>query len=259
MFIGVDLGTSAVKLLLMAADGKVLKTVSKEYALSFPHPGWSEQNPEDWYTQSIAGIKELLEGYNAADVKGIGVGGQMHGLVTLDENDAVIRPAILWNDGRTVEETDYLNNVIGKKVLSDNTGNIAFAGFTAPKILWMKKNEPDNFARIKKMMLPKDYLVYRLSGAFSTDYSDASGMLLLDVQNKCWSKKMLEVCGVDESMLPKLYDSYEVVGELYDDVKAELGMSGSVKLVAGAGCNTWSKWNYNCCCSWYWYSWCWQV
>ncbi len=237
MFIGVDLGTSAVKLLLMAADGKVLKTVSKEYALSFPHPGWSEQNPEDWYTQSIAGIKELLEGYNATDVKGIGVGGQMHGLVTLDENDAVIRPAILWNDGRTVEETDYLNNVIGKKVLSDNTGNIAFAGFTAPKILWMKKNEPDNFARIKKMMLPKDYLVYRLSGAFSTDYSDASGMLLLDVQNKCWSKKMLEVCGVDESMLPKLYDSYEVVGELYDDVKAELGMSGSVKLVAGAGDN----------------------
>ena len=237
MFIGVDLGTSAVKLLLMAADGKVLKTVSKEYALSFPHPGWSEQNPEDWYTQSIAGIKELLEGYNAADEKGIGVGGQMHGLVTLDENDAVIRPAILWNDGRTVEETDYLNNVIGKKVLSDNTGNIAFAGFTAPKILWMKKNEPDNFAKIKKMMLPKDYLVYRLSGAFSTDYSDASGMLLLDVQNKCWSKKMLEVCGVDESMLPKLYDSYEVVGELYDDVKAELGMSGSVKLVAGAGDN----------------------
>lgn len=237
MFIGVDLGTSAVKLLLMAADGKVLKTVSKEYALSFPHPGWSEQNPEDWYTQSIAGIKELLEGYNAADVKGIGVGGQMHGLVTLDENDAVIRPAILWNDGRTVEETDYLNNVIGKKVLSDNTGNIAFAGFTAPKILWMKKNEPDNFAKIKKMMLPKDYLVYRLSGAFSTDYSDASGMLLLDVQNKCWSKKMLEVCGIDESMLPKLYDSYEVVGELYDDVKAELGMSGSVKLVAGAGDN----------------------
>lgn len=237
MFIGVDLGTSAVKLLLMAADGKILKTVSKEYPLSFPKPGWSEQDPANWYTQSIAGIKELLEGYNPDDVKGIGVGGQMHGLVTLDENDNVIRPAILWNDGRTVEETDYLNDVIGKKVLSDNTGNIAFAGFTAPKILWMKKNEPELFAKIKKIMLPKDYLVYKLSGAFSTDYSDASGMLLLDVQNKCWSKKMLEVCGVDESMLPKLYDSYEVVGELYDEVKAELGIHGTVKLVAGAGDN----------------------
>lgn len=237
MYIGVDLGTSAVKLLLMAADGKIIKTVSKEYPLSFPKPGWSEQNPEDWYTQSIAGIKDLLVGLNPDDVKGIGVGGQMHGLVTLDENDNVIRPAILWNDGRTVEETDYLNEVIGKKTLSDNTGNIAFAGFTAPKILWMKKNEPDNFAKIKKIMLPKDYLVYKLSGAFSTDYSDASGMLLLDVKNKCWSKKMLEVCGVDEAMLPKLYDSFEVVGELNDTAKSELGMTGTVKLVAGAGDN----------------------
>ncbi|MDD6328803.1 MAG: xylulokinase, partial [Lachnospiraceae bacterium] len=213
------------------------KTVSKEYPLSFPKPGWSEQNPEDWYTQSIAGIKDLLEGLNPDDVKGIGVGGQMHGLVTLDENDNVIRPAILWNDGRTVEETEYLNEVIGKKTLSDYTGNIAFACFTAPKILWMKKNEPDNFAKIKKIMLPKDYLVYKLSGAFSTDYSDASGMLLLDVKNKCWSKEMLEICGVDEAMLPKLYDSFEVVGELNDASKAELGMSGTVKLVAGAGDN----------------------
>ena len=237
MFIGVDLGTSAVKLLLMAADGKIIKTVSKEYPLSFPKPGWSEQNPEDWYTQSIAGIKDLLEGLNPDDVKGIGVGGQMHGLVTLDENDNVIRPAILWNDGRTVEETEYLNEVIGKKTLSDYTGNIAFAGFTAPKILWMKKNEPDNFAKIKKIMLPKDYLVYRLSGAFSTDFSDASGMLLLDVKNKCWSKEMLEICGVDEAMLPKLYDRFEVVGELNDASKTELGMSGTVKLVAGAGDN----------------------
>lgn len=237
MFIGVDLGTSAVKLLLMAADGKILKTVSKEYPLSFPKPGWSEQDPANWYTQTIAGIKDLLVGLNPDDVKGIGVGGQMHGLVTLDENDEVIRPAILWNDGRTVEETEYLNEVIGKKTLSDNTGNIAFAGFTAPKILWMKKNEPELFAKIKKIMLPKDYLVYKLSGAFSTDYSDASGMLLLDVKNKCWSKKMLEICGVEESMLPKLYDSFEVVGELNDAAKAELGMSGTVKLVAGAGDN----------------------
>ena len=120
----------------------------------------------------------------------------MHGLVILDENDNVIRPAILWNDGRTAKQTDYLNTVIGKEKLSEYTANIAFAGFTAPKILWVKENEPDNFAKICKIMLPKDYLAYRLSGAFVSDYSDASGMLLMDVKNKCWSKEMAEICGI---------------------------------------------------------------
>ena len=122
----------------------------------------------------------------------------------------MIRPAILWNDGRTQKETDYLNNEIGKEKLSKLTGNIAFAGFTAPKILWLKANEPQNFAKIKKIMLPKDYIAYRLTGEFSTDYSDASGMLLLDVKNKCWSKEMLEICGVKEEWMPKLYESYDI-------------------------------------------------
>ena len=237
MYIGVDLGTSAVKLIITDDNGKIQKTVSKEYGLSFPHPGWSEQSPEDWYTQSIAGIKELLEGYDNPVVDGIGVGGQMHGLVVLDENDEVIRPAILWNDGRTTAEVDYLNNEIGKSFLSDHTGNIAFAGFTAPKILWMKKNEPELFAKIKKIMLPKDYLVYRMAGANSTDYSDASGMLLLDVKNKCWSKEMIDICGITEEMLPKLYESYDVVGEMKPEVMAELGLSKAPKFVAGAGDN----------------------
>ena len=175
-FIGVDLGTSAVKLLLMEESGKICNIVSKEYPLFFPHPGWSEQNPEDWYTQSMAGMKELTEGIDRSQVAGISFGGQMHGLVTLDDQDQVIRPAILWNDGRTSEETDYLNNVIGKDKLSQYTANIAFAGFTAPKILWMKKNEPEKFAKVVKIMLPKDYLAYRLSGSFCTDGSDASGV-----------------------------------------------------------------------------------
>ena len=170
-FIGVDLGTSAVKLLLMEESGKICNIVSKEYPLFFPHPGWSEQNPEDWYTQSMAGMKELTEGIDRSQVAGISFGGQMHGLVTLDDQDQVIRPAILWNDGRTSEETDYLNNVIGKDKLSQYTANIAFAGFTAPKILWMKKNEPEKFAKVVKIMLPKDYLAYRLSGSFCTDVS----------------------------------------------------------------------------------------
>ena len=193
LYIGVDLGTSAVKLLLMDESGKVLNIVSKEYPISFPKPGWSEQNPCDWWEQTVAGLIELTKDFDRSAVAGISFGGQMHGLVVLDENDNVIRPAILWNDGRTQKETDYLNNVIGKEKLSELTGNIAFAGFTAPKILWLKANEPENFARIKKLMLPKDYIAYRMTGVFSTDYSDASGMLLLDVKNKCWSKENLVV------------------------------------------------------------------
>ena len=165
-YIGIDLGTSAVKLLLMEESGKICNIVSKEYPLFFPHPGWSEQNPEDWFTQSVEGMKELTEGIDRSQVAGIGFGGQMHGLVTLDENDNVIRPAILWNDGRSQKETEYLNNEIGKDKLSQYTANIAFAGFTAPKILWMQKNEPEKFAQIAKIMLPKDYLAYRLSGSF---------------------------------------------------------------------------------------------
>ena len=236
-FIGVDLGTSAVKLLLMEESGKIYNIVSKEYPLFFPHPGWSEQNPEDWYTRSMAGMKELTEGIDRSLVAGISFGGQMHGLVTLDAQDQVIRPAILWNDGRTSEETDYLNNVIGKDKLSQYTANIAFAGFTAPKLLWMKKNEPEKFAKIVKIMLPKDYLAYRLSGSFCTDVSDASGMLLLDVKNRCWSKEMLEICGVREEQLPKVYESWEVVGTLKPEVAKELGFPENVKVIAGAGDN----------------------
>ncbi len=237
LYIGVDLGTSAVKLLLMDENGKIHKIVSKEYPLYFPHPGWSEQNPGDWYDQSLAGMKELTADCDKSRIAGISFGGQMHGLVVLDREDAVIRPAILWNDGRTAAETDYLNEVVGKEKLSAYTANIAFAGFTAPKLLWMKKNEPEHFAKIERIMLPKDYLAYRLSGVHCTDYSDASGMLLLDVKNRCWSKEMLEICGISESQLPKLFESYEVVGTLKDALAAELGFPKGVKIIAGAGDN----------------------
>ena len=237
LFIGVDVGTSAVKLLLMDEAGKIHNIVSKEYPLFFPHPGWSEQNPSDWFNASLEGIKELTADCDKSEVAGISFGGQMHGLVTLDKDDNVIRPAILWNDGRTGKETEYLNTVIGKDKLSAYTANIAFAGFTAPKILWMKANEPENFARIAKIMLPKDYLAYKLSGAFCTDYSDASGMLLMDVEHKCWSKEMMDICGVTGAQLPKLYESYDVVGTLKPEIAAELGLSQNVKVIAGAGDN----------------------
>jgi len=236
-YIGVDLGTSAVKLLLMEESGEICNIVSKEYSLYFPHPGWSEQKPEDWLEKSLEGIKELTAGVDKAKVVGIGIGGQMHGLVTLDAEDKVIRPAILWNDGRTGEETDYLNQVIGKARLSQFTANIAFAGFTAPKLLWMKKHEPDNFQKADKIMLPKDYLVYSLTGSFATDVSDASGMLLLDVKNRCWSSEMLEICGIREEQLPRVHESWEVVGTLKPEIAQELGLSAQVKVVAGAGDN----------------------
>lgn len=237
LYIGIDLGTSAVKLLLMDGNGEIKKIVSKEYPLFFPNPGWSEQNPEDWFEQSMNGLKELTAECDKSQIAGISFGGQMHGLVVLDEEDNVIRPAILWNDGRTGEETEYLNTVVGKETLSKYTANIAFAGFTAPKILWMKRHEPERFQKIKKIMLPKDYLVYRLCGTFCTDVSDASGMLLMDVKNKCWSKEMLEICSITEEQLPKLYESYEVVGSLKKNIAEELEMTEEVKVIAGAGDN----------------------
>ena len=236
-FIGVDLGTSAVKLLLMEESGKICGSVSREYPLYFPQPGWSEQKPEDWWDAVCDGMKELLAGIDGKEVGGISFGGQMHGLVILDENDEVIRPAILWNDGRTQKQVDYLNNEIGKDKLSEYTANIAFAGFTAPKILWVKENEPENFARIRKIMLPTDYIAYKLSGTDCCDYSDASGMLLLDVKNRCWSKEMLKICSVKEEQMPELFESYEVVGTLKPELAEEFGMSTDCKIVAGAGDN----------------------
>ena len=235
-YIGVDLGTSALKLVMMDSKGELVKSVSKEYPLYFPHSGWSEQNPTDWFLAVKEGLKEISEGA-AEKIAGISFGGQMHGLVILDKDDNVLRPAILWNDNRSTKETDYLNNVIGKEKLSELTANIAFAGFTAPKILWVKNNELEIFEKISKIMLPKDYISYMLSGSFCTDYSDASGMLLLDVKNKKWSQEMIKICSISEDMLPKLYESYEVVGDIKPELAKELGLNDDIKIIAGAGDN----------------------
>lgn len=237
LYIGIDLGTSAVKLVLMEGSGSIRKIVSKEYPLYFPHPGWSEQNPEDWWNAVQEGIRELICDQEKDQIAGISFGGQMHGLVALDQDDQIIRPAILWNDGRTVQETEYLNTKIGKEKLSQYTANIAFAGFTAPKLLWMKKQEPENFGKICKIMLPKDYIAYQLTGVYCTDYSDASGMLLLDVKNRCWSAEMMEICGIRREQLPDLYESYEKVGEVKLELCEKLGLPAHVVVAAGAGDN----------------------
>lgn len=230
-YIGIDLGTSSCKGILCDRDGNILKIASRDYPVSYPHDGWTEQSPERWLSAAEEILKELSES-KENEIFGLSFGGQMHGLVVLDENDDVIRPCILWNDGRTAKETEYLNTVIGKEKLTELTGNIAFAGFTAPKILWIRENEPENFKKIRKIMLPKDYLAYKLTGVFSSDYSDASGMLLLDVKNKCWSREMCDICHISEDMLPKLYESYEVTGK----VLPEYGLPNCI-VTAGAGDN----------------------
>ncbi|MBE5961532.1 MAG: xylulokinase [Lachnospiraceae bacterium] len=236
-YIGVDLGTSSVKLVLMEESGEIKNIVSKEYPLYFPNPGWSEQKPEDWFSQFVEGIRELLEGFDTSKVDGISFGGQMHGLVLLDENDQVLRPAILWNDGRTAKECDYLNHVIGREKISFYTANMALTGFTAPKILWVKEHEPEIFKKIAKIMLPKDYLAYKISGTFCTDVSDASGMLLFDVKNRCWSEEMIEIVGIKREQLATVYESYEVVGTLTKKAADLLNLPQSVKVIAGAGDN----------------------
>ena len=237
LYIGIDLGTSSLKLLLMDAAGRIEKEVTRAYPLEFPRPGWSQQAPADWWEAVQSGLPELIAGVDTSRIAGIGVAGQMHGLVILDEDDRVIRPAILWNDGRTAREVDYLNNVVGRQRLSALTANIAFAGFTAPKLLWLRENEPEHFARIRKIMLPKDYVNYMLTGVHACDYSDASGMLLLDVEHRCWSEEMLALCGVSAAQMPRLFESYEVIGTLKSGVARMLGLPEGVRVVAGAGDN----------------------
>ena len=237
LYIGIDLGTSAAKLLLMDAKGQVLIVVSREYPLEFPQPGWSQQDPEDWRRAVLEGIPELLRGFDASFVAGIGCGGQMHGLVILDAEDRVIRPAILWNDGRTEKQVEYLNETIGREQLSRWTANIAFAGFTAPKLLWVRENEPEYFEKIAKIMLPKDYINYILTGVHACDYSDASGMLLLDVEKKSWSREMLDLCGLREEQMPRLVESYDCIGTVKPEMAKLLGISPHVKVAGGAGDN----------------------
>lgn len=236
-FIGIDLGTSSVKSILIDEENKVIKSVTKDYPISYPKEGYAEQNPQDWWEKTLESIKELTLDIDINLLKSIGIAGQMHGLVALDKNGEVIRPAILWNDTRTKAETNYLNQNIGKDTLSQLTGNIAYAGFTLPKIMWMEENELENYQKISKILLPKDYIVYKLTNKYSSDYSDASGMLLLDVENKQWSEKMCQIGHVKKEWLPNLYESYEIVGSLTEDIKKIFGIKNEVNVIAGAGDN----------------------
>ena len=235
MFIGIDLGTSSLKASAVLHNGEIVAACSESYELLTPQEGWCEQNPADWASAMFLSIKKLGEKVNLSKVQGISFSGQMHGLVCLDENNKVIRPAILWNDQRTALETDYLNESVGLSKLVQWTGNRAVTGFTAPKVLWMKNNEPENFAKIRKIMLPKDYLAFLLSGVFATDVSDASGTLFFDVKNRCWSKPMLELLSIQESMLPTVYESSQAIGSVALEVAQTTGLSITAKVVIGGG------------------------
>ena len=228
--IGIDIGTSAVKVIAVDQAGHVLETISEEYPIYMEANGHSEQDPADWWDKTAQALKSLATAY---EVAALGFSGQMHGLVALDENDNVLHRAILWNDSRTTAECDALNS--HKDVLLQNTANVALTGFTAPKILWLKNNKPEIFAKIKKIMLPKDYIAYKLTGVFATDYSDASGMLLMDVKNKCWSVTMLDMIGITEAQLPKLYNAYDVIGNVSAQAAAETGLSTTTQVIIGGG------------------------
>lgn len=236
-FLGIDLGTSGVKILATNEKNEIVGDVSKEYPVSFPQDKWAEQDPKDWWTGTKEAIIELVNTYEIPKdgIKGISFSGQMHGLVVLDKNNEVLMPAILWCDNRTEVECDEITRFFGSEKLSEYTGNKALTGFTAPKILWVKKNRPEVFGQIEHIMLPKDYVNFCLTGDYATDVSDASGMLLLDVKKRHWSQEMIEYLGITEKMLPNLYESFEVTGTVSDEVKESLGLEGNISVVAGAG------------------------
>lgn len=237
MYIGIDLGTSSVKGILIDEFGTVIASKSLTYPIDQSHPLWSEQNPSDWLKQTSEVIQYLLKFRGDQTVQSIALSGQMHGLVILDEHDQVIRPAILWNDQRSVEACHYLNKVYGMETLKKYVQNQALVGFTAPKLLWMKEHEPDLFHRIHKIMLPKDYIIYQLTGVHATDHSDASGTLFYDVVHQSWSKEMMEVIGLPMHVLPKLYYSNEIVGILTRKYQQLFDITTHLFVVAGGADN----------------------
>ena len=237
--IGVDIGTSATKTVLFDGECRVVESASQEYPLYQPQNGWAEQEPLDWYCAVVATIKQVIKksGVAAADIKGIGLSGQMHGLVMLNQANEVIRRAIIWCDQRTGKECEEITARVGAERLIEITANPALTGFTASKILWVRNHEADNYKACRHILLPKDYIRFCMTGEFATEVSDASGMQLLDVPNRCWSQEILEKLEIDPSWLPKVYESPEVTGTVSKEFAAKTGLSADTVVVGGAGDN----------------------
>ena len=234
---GIDVSTTGAKTLLCDEEGRVIATVTTEYPCYSPKPLWSEQNPEDWWEGTRESIRKVIAeaGIDGAEVQGIGLSGQMHGLVMLDEAHQVIRPAILWNDQRTAAECRQITDTVGYDRLLELVCNPALTGFTAPKILWVRNNEPQNYEKCRKVLLPKDYVRFRLSGTFATEVSDASGMLLLDIRERDWCDELLEALEIDRDLLADCYESQEVSAKVSPSVAEELGLAPGTPIVGGGG------------------------
>jgi len=237
LYLGIDVGTSATKAILMDEQGHAVASASRAYPLSTPRNGWAEQHPHLWRDAALEAIRELVSGVDPADIKAIGLTGQMHGLVMLDEHDEVIRPAILWCDQRTADECAEINDIIGAARLIELTANPALTGFTAPKILWVRKHEPENDRRCVKIMLPKDYIRFVLTGVHATDVSDASGTGLLNVGKRAWEPEVLAKLGIDPALLGKLCEAPEITGGILPKAAAITGLVAGTPVAAGAGDN----------------------
>ncbi|NLO94358.1 MAG: xylulokinase [Clostridiaceae bacterium] len=235
--LGIDVGTSGTKTVLFDASGNTIASNTQEYPLYQPKNGWAEQEPEDWWKASYISIQNVLRksGIDASEIKGVGISGQMHGLVLLDENDRVLRKAIIWCDQRTARECEEITSKVGAKRLIEITANPALTGFTASKILWVRNNEPEIYEKIRKVLLPKDYIRLCLTGEYATEVSDASGMQLLDVPNRCWSDEVLSKLELDRSILGKVYESQEVTGTVTKKASEITGLSVGTPVVGGAG------------------------
>lgn len=237
--IGIDLGTSGTKTVLFDEAGTVIASALIEYPMYQPQNGWAEQEPLDWWNAASKTIKAVIDksGVNAAEIAGVGISGQMHGLVMLDENNDVIRPSIIWCDQRTAAECEEIEALVGHERLIEITANPALTGFTASKIMWMKNHEPENYAKCTHILLPKDYVRFMLTGEYATEVSDASGMQLLDIAQRCWSDEVLEKLNIDKKLLAKVYESPEITGYITEEASALTGLSVGTPVVGGAGDN----------------------
>ncbi len=236
--LGIDIGTSATKSLVCDDEGKVLTTAMAEHPIASPKPGWSEQDPRDWWKSTCDAARKVIKQakIKPSDVSGVGLSGQMHGSVFLAGSTAPLRPALLWNDQRTGEQCRQITEKAGgREALIDLVANPALTGFTAPKILWVRQHQPKIYQRTRHILLPKDYIRLCMTGEYATEVSDASGTLLLDVVNRAWSKKLLGLLEIDEALLPRLYESPEITGALTADAAKAMGLRAGIPVVAGAG------------------------
>ncbi len=237
--VGIDVGTSGTKTLLIDAEGQVVASATEEYPLYTPHPLWAEQDPQDWWRATVGSIRAVLarSGVDPAEVAGLGLTGQMHGMVTLDAQGQVLRPCIMWNDQRTAAQCAEIMNTVGRERFLALTGNVALPGFTAPKILWVRENEPEVYRQIAQVLLPKDYIRYRLTGDYATEVSDAAGTVLLDVAHRRWSSEVLAALDISESWMPKCYESPEVTGTLSAAAAEATGLRAGLPVIGGGGDN----------------------